>query len=373
MKQFYDAVVIGAGPAGGVAAWSLASKGWSVLLVDKASFPRDKVCGCCLSDQATQSLRSAGLNGLVERLPKNELKEFHFRIPGNYFSLPLPGGISLSRRRLDAALAEEAERAGSIFQHETQGKLGGVRGNWREAVVTHQGKENSVFARIVLICDGLGGSALYGHQKARVTKNSRLGINTVIDDGGDFYQDGTVYMACSQKGYVGVVRLEDKRLNIAAAINFPKEKDSVNFAGEISGMFQSVGFPIPQQLERARWRGTPPLTRALRKVAGERYFVLGDSAAFSEPFTGEGMAWAIDSAVALSGLLTRTREDWNIGQAGAWQSWHEKNIRKRQIFSRVLTRALKYSALIGPAVSLIRWKPELAQSLVRTVCGKRNG
>jgi len=368
----YDAVVIGAGPAGGVAAWSLASKGWSVLLVDKASFPRDKVCGCCLSHQATQSLKSAGLNRLVERLPKNELKEFHFRMPGNYFSLPLPGGISLSRRCLDAALVEEAQKAGSAFQQETQGKLGEVCGNFREVLLTRKGRVNLILARIVLICDGLGGSALYGCEKARIAKDSRLGLNAVIEDDDDFYQDGTIYMAGSQKGYTGVVRLEDKRLNVAAAIDFPAEKGPVHFGSEISGMLEGAGFPVPRQLKKAHWRGTPPLTRTLKKVAGERYFVLGDSAAYSEPFTGEGMTWAIDSAVALGRLLTRPREDWNIRQAGAWQSWHGKNIKKRQIFSRVLTRGLKYSALLGPAATLIRWKPELAESFVQAVCGARN-
>ncbi len=372
MNLSYDAVVIGAGPAGGVAAWSLASKGRSILLVDKASFPRDKVCGCCLSHQAMQSLKSAGLNRLVERLPKNELKEFHFRAPGNYFSLPLPGGISLSRRCLDAALVEEAQKAGSVFQQETQGKLGEVRGNFREVILTHKGKVHSILAKIVLICDGLGGSALSGREKARIAKDSRLGLNAVIEDDDGFYQDGIIYMASSRKGYTGMVRLEDKRLNVAAAIDFPAGKDPAHFGSEISGMLEEAGFPVPWQLKKAHWRGTPPLTRTLKNVAGERYFVLGDCAAYSEPFTGEGMTWAIDSAVALSRLLNRPREDWTMRQAGAWQSWHGRNIRKRQIFSRVLTRGLKYSALLRPAATLIRWKPELAGFFVQAICGARN-
>ena len=59
----YDAVVIGAGPAGGIAALGLARAGRRVLLVDKQRFPRAKVCGCCLNASAVATLREAELGG----------------------------------------------------------------------------------------------------------------------------------------------------------------------------------------------------------------------------------------------------------------------------------------------------------------------
>src|SRR3954468_10803523 len=56
----WDVVVVGAGPAGSLAAYDLARRGLTVLLVDKATFPRWKVCGSCLSPQAQATLAAAG-------------------------------------------------------------------------------------------------------------------------------------------------------------------------------------------------------------------------------------------------------------------------------------------------------------------------
>ena len=61
MNDSYDVVVIGAGPAGSVAAYRAATLGASVLLVDKASFPRVKVCGCCINARALAVFDRLGL------------------------------------------------------------------------------------------------------------------------------------------------------------------------------------------------------------------------------------------------------------------------------------------------------------------------
>ena len=66
--DLYDAVVIGAGPAGGIAALGLARAGQRVLLVDKQRFPRAKVCGCCLNASALAVLREAGLGERLDTL-----------------------------------------------------------------------------------------------------------------------------------------------------------------------------------------------------------------------------------------------------------------------------------------------------------------
>lgn len=55
MREHYDVVVIGAGPAGSVAAYTAATQGLDVLLLDKARFPRFKVCGCCLNARALRT------------------------------------------------------------------------------------------------------------------------------------------------------------------------------------------------------------------------------------------------------------------------------------------------------------------------------
>lgn len=68
MIETWDAVVVGAGPAGSVTARELARRGRRVLLVDKATFPRAKVCGCCLNRASLAALDAVGLGDLPARL-----------------------------------------------------------------------------------------------------------------------------------------------------------------------------------------------------------------------------------------------------------------------------------------------------------------
>ncbi len=60
-RQLWDVVIIGAGPTGSLAARLLAQSGANVLLVDRLSFPRWKVCGCCLNGRAVSVLEQAGV------------------------------------------------------------------------------------------------------------------------------------------------------------------------------------------------------------------------------------------------------------------------------------------------------------------------
>ena len=76
----WDVVVVGAGPAGSMAALEIARRGPSVLLVDKARFPRYKVCGCCLNGRTLSLLGLAGLGGLVEQCGGSPLRSFELAV-----------------------------------------------------------------------------------------------------------------------------------------------------------------------------------------------------------------------------------------------------------------------------------------------------
>ena len=104
----WDAIVIGAGPAGAMAARRLSLAGARVLLVDKKQFPRSKVCGACLSQAALSELQMAGLGSLVERLGGIELSEFQLRFCGRLLRMRLAGGAVVSR----AAARRGARRGG---------------------------------------------------------------------------------------------------------------------------------------------------------------------------------------------------------------------------------------------------------------------
>ena len=154
----WSVVVIGAGPAGALAAHELARRGCAVLLVDKAHFPRDKACGCCLNGAALAQLEACGLGDLVERAGAVRLRDM--RVSGGFAgaTLALPKSVALSRAALDAALVRRAVAAGAHFLLGTAARIGAVEEGLRHVALGTDSR--NCRASIVVVADGLAGSAL---------------------------------------------------------------------------------------------------------------------------------------------------------------------------------------------------------------------
>jgi flavin-dependent dehydrogenase len=362
----WDAAVVGAGPAGAVAARELARRGQSVLLIDRAAFPRPKVCGCCLNRSALGTLAAVGLGMLAERCGAVPLDRVWLAAGGRSAGLHLPGGVALSREAFDAALVQEAVAAGVQFLPETAARFGPER---RLLLVAghNSGKKTegdsfSIRARVVVAADGLNGQ-LTAQEGSRpdVKRGSRIGAGTVVDSAPAFYCPGTIFMAVGRGGYVGLVRLEDGRLDVAAAFDPTFVRDSNGPGGAATTTLQEAGFPAIPDLQDRPWRGTPALTRAPRRVAGERWFAVGDAAGYVEPFTGEGMGWAVASAVAVAPLAARP---WHPGLVREWEATHARLIRSRQATCRIAARVLRSPRLSRWAVRLLSVAPVLSRPVV---------
>src|SRR5205823_9361457 len=115
----------------------------------------------------------------------------------------------------DAALAAEAIAAGAAFLPRTRAALLETEGDARAVALHGPDGERRTRAALVLVADGLGGKLLAraGLTEAPPEPAARLGAGVVLADGPGFYAAGTVYMACDGGGYVGLVRLEDGRLD----------------------------------------------------------------------------------------------------------------------------------------------------------------
>jgi len=281
MKDRYDVVVVGAGPAGSVAAYIGATRGLEVLLLDKATFPRFKVCGCCLNARALQTLEDLGLGGLQAELGARSLTRLHVHAPGRRASFDLSGSISVSRRRLDAALTARAVEAGAQFVDGTTATMGPANSTSRRVDLRlSDGTPRQVQAGVVVVADGLAGTALRGHREfaGRVARSSRMGAGTIVDYVPRGYEDAAVTLACGRGGYVGAVRVGQGQLDIAAAL----DRDYVRSAGGpgrvAADLLDESGLPPIPDLDKAPWRGTPALTRKRSAIAGERFLVLGDAA-----------------------------------------------------------------------------------------------
>ena len=368
VKDRYDLVVIGAGPAGSVTAYLGATKGLGVLLLDKAAFPRYKVCGCCLNARALQKLEQLGLDGLQEQLGARSLTRLHVHAPGRRASFDLSGGVSVSRLRFDAALAARAAQAGARFVDGTTATMGSLDGASRRVDLRlSDGTLGQVRAGVVVVADGLYGTALRGHGElaGRVARNSRMGAGALVDHVPRGYEDAAVVLACGRGGYVGTVRVEQGQFDVAAALDRDYLRSAGGPALAVAGLLDENGLPPIPALSESHWRGTPALTRRRSTIAGERFVVLGDAAGYVEPFTGEGIAWAIDDASEACEWIRVACRAWDASLARAWTRRHGALVRRRQRSCRVVAAVLRRPRLARTLVGICGRTPALAGSLVR--------
>ncbi|MDB5731210.1 MAG: dependent oxidoreductase, partial [Variovorax sp.] len=140
MHSDFDAIVIGAGPAGSTAAILLARAGWSVALVEKQRFPRRKVCGECIAASNLPLLHALGLGERFEAEAGPELHRLALMRGEHTVLATLPGaasgvhrwGRALGRETLDAMLLEQARAAGAqVLQPWSVQSVEGAAGNFR--------------------------------------------------------------------------------------------------------------------------------------------------------------------------------------------------------------------------------------------------
>ena len=355
--KVWDAIVIGAGPAGAVAARTLAMRGWGVLLVDRAAFPRLKVCGCCLNRHALSVLEAIGLGDLPAKLGAVPLDRVKLAAGGRCASVRLPGGVALSREAFDVALIDGAVTAGATFQP-------GTRVQMLEADADGVSLSNGLRTRVVVVADGLNGRARA--EAPTVRPGSRIGAGAILNDPPDDYEPGTIHMASGRGGYVGLVRLEDGRLDVAAAFDATFVQLH-GLAGAAMSISESSGLPPLPGLLDADWKGTPALTRGPVRVAGPRWFAIGDAAGYVEPFTGEGMAWAMASAVAVAPLVERCVQHGPADLDTEWVALHRACVGQRQWACRAMAWTLKRPRLCRLAVRGLRSLPALARPVVRSL------
>ncbi|HTE07018.1 MAG TPA: hypothetical protein VK824_12570, partial [Planctomycetota bacterium] len=304
------------------------------------------------------------------------LQHMELAAQGRRVRLPLPGGVSISREALDAALVTAACERGAHFLPGAfaAGTGAPAPGAPRAVDMTRiDGPEGTarLHARVVLVADGLGGRLLDADElgPATIARDSRLGAGTVLAHAPEAVAPGTLWMACGAAGYVGLVRLQDDRLDVAAAF----EARALAAAGGARGagalaasLLAGAGLHELAELPLAgaMWRGTPQLTRTPARRGARAALLLGDACGYVEPFTGEGIASALGSALAVLPFAEAAARGWDDALLPAWERCWTRTIGARQRSTRALAWLLRHPRLLAPCMTVLALRPALAAPLL---------
>lgn len=366
--------MIGAGPAGALAARQLALAGADVLLVERKSLPRPKACGGCFSARAITALNRAGLTELAGSLAGVPLRTLEIRRGSRSLTLPLPeGGLALPRDQFDAALTDAAVAAGAELLPDTQASVRNCDrdGSCPVDLQTSGGPVCEIRARVVIAADGLARSSLRHCPEftSQIAPSARIGLAAAVHAFPAEYEPGTIYMAAGNRGYAGLVRCGSGLLNVAAAVDREFVRQSGGPANAVSAILAQAGVPPVTSLSDATWLGTERLTRRTSRVADRRVFVLGDAAGYVEPFTGEGLAWAFEGALALAPIVVDALHGWDDRFATAWERSHRRLIVRRQHWCHLVAGVLRRPLLMDAIMHVLGPFPKAAGPVVRRISG----
>jgi 2-polyprenyl-6-methoxyphenol hydroxylase-like FAD-dependent oxidoreductase len=330
-----DALIIGAGPAGAATAILLKLAGWRVVLVERSAYPRQKVCGECLTAGGLALLDELGVGAAVCARASPELKQIGWmgKSPSVVADMPacVEGiyryGRALGRDQLDKLLVDRAQELGvRLLQPARVGAVRGKPGNFECDIQATEkppaerlgNAASSLVHRAAVIVDAHGswdagprdtireartphhGSDLFGFKASFANAALPAGRLPVLSFSG---------------GYGGMVVAEDGRLTVAGCIR----RDTLQAlrrslrgasAGAAFEQYLRASCPAVQvSLEGAHrigtWLSVGPLRLGIRVGEVSGLFRVGNAAGETHPLIGEGMSMALESAFLLTNRLIR--------------------------------------------------------------------
>ncbi len=318
-----DVLVVGAGPGGSAAAYHLARHGVDVTLVDRSAFPRAKVCGDGLTPRSVAAMLRMGIDpdqpGFVRVNGLRVYSRFDtIELPWPELS-SWPGyGLVMPRLEFDAMLLVRAQKAGARFMARTEAVSpilddGWVRGARIRPAQDKQAEPTEVRARFVLAADGAA-SRFATPAGVRRDETRPLGIaarryyRTSYHPGPWFESwldlwEGDLLLP----GYGWLFPVAGGQINLGAGL-LNTFRDFKQISAQ--RLFDAFATMLPESWEinedSAEGRVlSGPLPMSMNRIpeAVPGMLLIGDAAGAVNPFNGEGIAYAIETAEMASDLL----------------------------------------------------------------------
>ncbi|ROS76707.1 geranylgeranyl reductase family protein [Cellulomonas sp. PhB143] len=335
-----DVIVVGAGPGGSATAHYCAAAGLSVLLLEKAAFPRDKICGDGLTPRAVAELVRMGVpTGVDAGWIRNE--GLRVVAGGRRWELPWPDlasypsyGLARSRQNLDHTLAEHAVRTGAELRQRTAvtgplleertGRVVGVRARAVDDAGRRTGEETTYRAPVVVAADGVSSrfATALGLEK-REDRPVGVAVRTYFttprhDDAWMESHlelwDGEPGRSNLLPGYGWIFALGDGTANVGlgSVSSSPARQSRAGvdykdlFARWMANTPAEWGFTPENQIAPVRGAALPMgFNRSPLYTRG--MLLVGDSGGMVSPFNGEGIAYALQAGRVAADVIAQAR------------------------------------------------------------------
>jgi geranylgeranyl reductase family protein len=292
MERF-DVAIVGGGPAGASCAAFCALAGLQTLVLEREKFPREKVCGDCLNPSGWPVLERLGLAQRVRDLPQSKLSSVEFiAIDGQKVNVNLPSGadceISVKRSLLDDLLLRRARELGADVCEQTTVTGLSKNGDWEIGTAA----DEALHARILVGADGRNSTVARLCNLLPRPVRERVALQAHVPLPRNFGNRAVLQFL--REGYSGQAPVNQTELNLCLVGTPPTISRLRRWAEH---QFQlSANQP---------WHTIAPLTRSPVSSTDENLFFIGDAARVVEPFTGEGIYYALRSGELAASAIAR--------------------------------------------------------------------
>jgi geranylgeranyl reductase family protein len=314
--DIWDVVIVGAGPAGAIAAYYLSSAGRRVLLIDKHRFPRDKTCGDGLMPDALNCLERADLRHEVEELGL-PVSQIALSSPGQVENI-VPGKfVTLKRRLLDALLARQAVAASATFIKAEVSRLANQPDN---SVVATLRDGRRISARVGLLASGVDIRLADKLKMVSRRRASAFAIRCYVKSKLELDSLVVSFDRSILPGYAWIFPMRSETFNVGCGINFTKKNTPKIDLKDVFATFIKE-FPVARRLMEqgemiSEFRGA--MLRNDLKGTQPRgpgnILAIGEVIGTTFPLSGEGIGKAMESGELAAKLVNRAldTQDFNI-------------------------------------------------------------
>ena len=353
----FDVAIVGSGPAGAACAAFCAEAGLRTLLIEREKFPREKVCGDCLNPSCWPVLQRLGMVDRVRALQHGALDRVDFvAIGGRTMSVSLPPGaeIAVKRSLFDAALMKRAIEAGAeVAEGVTVSAIDAPKQrseSWRI-----RSDQDTFEARLLIAADGRNSTVARLLGVLPQVRKERVALQTHIPLPENF--GARVVLQFLPDGYSGQAPVGSGELNLCLVGRPPSIHRLREWAEK------TFGIPLGHT-----WRTITPLRRAALAPAQPRLFLVGDAARVVEPFTGEGIYYALASGELAAQAVVRSLQTGDDNAAArAYANAHEQLYRGRLWINRVARAAVLSPRLTSMLLRRRMLPPRLLELLTTKI------